>query len=70
MIYHNINVLAATPRERIDKSETANSDIALWSVHDKTRQNTVQKGRAQNTIATLTLPEDLAVAHISDSIQR
>ena len=63
MIYQNINGLSPTPREQIDTSEAANSDIAFWLVHDKTRQKVLHRGRAQNIVATLTSHEDLATAH-------
>ena len=63
-LYQNINGLSATPREQIDTSDAANSDIALWPVHDKTRQKLVQRGKVQNIVVALTSPEDLAAAHI------
>ena len=63
-LYQDINGLSATPRELIYTSEAANSNITLWPVHDKTRQKLVQRGRFQNIVATLTSPEDLAIAHI------
>ena len=50
-------------QENIYTSEAANSNITLWPVHDKTRQKIVQRGRVQNTVATLIPPDDLAAAH-------
>ena len=63
-LYQNINGLSATPREQIYTSEAANSNITLWPVYEKTRQKLVQRGRIRNIVATLTSPEDLAIAHI------
>ena len=43
--------------------KAANSDIAFWLVHNKTRGNLVQRRRVSNIVTALTEHEDLAAAH-------
>ena len=45
--YIYIYGLSATLRENINTPEAANSDIALWLVHNNIRQKLLQRGRSR-----------------------
>ena len=46
-------------------NKVANSDIAFWLEHNRTRRKIVQQGRVPNIVVTLTSPEELAAANTS-----
>ena len=45
--------------------KAANSDIAFWLEHNRTRRKIVQRGRVPNIVVTLTSPDELAAANNS-----
>ena len=45
--------------------KAANSDIAFWLEHNRTRRKIVQQGRVLNIVVTLTSPEELTAANTS-----
>ena len=46
-------------------TKAANSDIAFWLEHNRTRRKVVQRGRLSYIVVTLTPPEELAAANTS-----
>ena len=62
----NVETLIPIQRDRWKRKvlkKAANSDIAFWLVHNRTRRRIVQRGKVPNIVITLTSSDDLAAAN-------